>query len=294
MGNCKTAYSVIILVALGLIVLMVLTWHSYVKPPIYETAKMYNHYVVYPDSIHAELTITEDSVLLSDYLLHIDSICKVTIQKADNYISDVDLMISKSSAWMGLWLGIFAIVMTVPTIIQFVMTYKNEKRVEEMIRKHQAKMTCLEDKMLCSIKEHRISSIMMCLSSSPDPQLTPSLEKKRLFVRYFMRFLNSEFREYINLLDSYYESAEKNDDIDNSSDTSNMLLVITELKMALVRSQCVFSDITQNIHFQIVQNKLDEVFEKVKSGEWRGKKLTAGLTTVKEQFDIMLATINLS
>lgn len=283
---------IIILVALALIGFMVWTWYHYVKPPIYETAKIYNHYVWTPDSIKSDMTVTKDSIMLNQYLEHIDSISRVTIQKADNYISDVDLMISKSSAWMGMWLGIFAIVMTVPTIIQFAMTYQNEKRVEIMIQKHQTKMTCLEDKMLCSIKEHRISSIMMCLSSSPDPQLTPSLEKKRLFVQHFLRFLNDEFVEYINLLDSYYESAEKNDEIEKSSDTSNMLLIITELKMSLVRSQCVFSDITQNIHFHIIQKLLDGVFEKVRSGELKGKKLTVELTKVKEQFDIMLTTIN--
>ena len=255
---------------------------------------MYNHYVLYPDSIVSGMKVTKDSVTLESYLAHIDSISRVTIQKADNYTSDVDLMIEKSSAWMGFWIGIFAIVMTVPTIIQFVMAYRNDNEVKQMIDDGKRETALLENKLKCSIKEHRISSIMMCLSSIPDPQLTPSQEMKRSYVNNYIQFLAEEFGEYILLIGEYFNKAEKTDLTDNGVQRNNILMVVTMLKMSLIRTQCVFSDITQNIQYRLLQDQLDQLYQRIEKGEVWGSELVNLLHDIRKKMDVLIAALQVN
>lgn len=282
---------IIFIVVLLFVASLFITWHWFTEPKVYETAKMYNHYVAFPDSMIMDKKITKDSIPLEKYLTHIDSISRVTIQKADNYISDVDLMISKSSAWMGMWLGIFAIIMTVPTIIQFTMTYRNEHRIETMLTNSNKEVKALESELKCSIKEHRISSIMMCMSSIPDPQLTPSQDEKRMFVDHFISFLAKEFEDYIGQLEIYFNLSGRSATMDDNIGHNNLLMVITMLKSSLIRTQCVFSDITQNVQYRLLQDELDKVFKRIEKGELWGAALIASLRTIRKKFDILIASI---
>lgn len=292
MKDSKTyVYCTIFVVVLLFVVSVFITWYKFVVPRVYETAKIYNHYVWEPDSIKSGMMVTKDSVSLKKYLEHIDSISRVAIQQADNYIADVDLMISKSSAWMGMWLSIFAIIMTVPTIIQFVMAYRNEGRIEKMLNEGRQEVRMLEGKLKCSVKEHRISSIMMCLSSIPDPQLTPSPDEKRQFVNHYIKFLAKEFGEYTILLKDYFEAIENAEKVEGEIEKNNILMVITMLKMSLIRTQCVFSDITQNVQYRIIQIKLDGIYQNVMQGKTWGDKLIASFGEVTENFEELISSL---
>lgn len=292
MKDSKTyVYCTIFVVVLLFVVSVFITWYKFVVPRVYETAKIYNHYVWEPDSIKSGMMVTKDSVSLKKYLEHIDSISRVAIQQADNYIADVDLMISKSSAWMGMWLSIFAIIMTVPTIIQFVMAYRNEGRIEKMLNEGRQEVRMLECKLKCSVKEHRISSIMMCLSSIPDPQLTPSPDEKRQFVNHYIKFLAKEFGEYTILLKDYFEAIENAEKVEGEIEKNNILMVITMLKMSLIRTQCVFSDITQNVQYRIIQIKLDGIYQNVMQGKTWGDKLIASFGEVTENFEELISSL---
>ena len=290
----SNTYYIIFIVLLLLISGMFISWHHFVEWKQNEATKMYNHYVLYPDSMASGMKVTKDSVTLESYLAHIDSISRVTIQKADNYTSDVDLMIEKSSAWMGFWIGIFAIVMTVPTIIQFIMAYRNDNEVKQMIDNGKRETALLENKLKCSIKEHRISSIMMCLSSIPDPQLTPSQEMKRSYVNNYIQFLAEEFGEYILLIKEYFNKAEKTDVTDNSVQRNNILMVVTMLKMSLIRTQCVFSDITQNIQYRLLQDQLDQLYQRIEKGEVWGSELVNLLHDIRKKMDVLIAALQVN
>lgn len=287
----KSISCITLIVVLVMIVIMRFSWKTYLSPEIYENPKIYNHFLMYPDSISANIKVSPDSVPLDKYLAYIDSVNKVVIQRSDNYISDVDLMIAKSSAWVGLWIGIFAVVLTVPTVIQLVMAYRNEAKVEKVIEEGKQDVALLENKLKCSIKEHRISSIMMCLSSIPDPQLTPSQEGKRRFVNHYIQFLADEFSEYILLVKEYFALDGKSDKAGEGVERSNMLMVIMMMKMSLIRSQCVFSDITQNIQYRVVQDELDKIYQEIQIGELWNDDLIPKLLSVRKQMDILIAAL---
>lgn len=289
--NLRNICCVIFLVVIMLIIGMMWTWRKYLSPEIYENPKIYNHYVMCPDSITANLKITPDSVTLEKYLAHLDSIDQVVIRRTDNYISDVDLMIEKSSAWIGLWIGIFAVVLTVPTVIQLVMAYRSDVRVEKMIQDGKQDVALLENKLKCSITEHRISSIMMCLSSIPDPQLTPSQDEKRRFVDHYIQFLSDEFGKYITLVKESLENEGKTEKTGEPVERSNMLMVIMMIKTSLIRSQCVFSDITHNIHYHVVKDYLDKMYQEIDRGELWDNAMISRLYEVRKQLDILIAAL---
>lgn len=274
------------------------TWKTYLSPEVYESPRIYNHYVMGLDSLSAEVKMTSDSVSLEHYLAYIDSVNKVVIQRSDNYISDVDLMIAKSSAWVGIWIGIFAVVLTVPTVIQLVLAYRNENRVDTMLKdgKQDLKsiennVKLLENNLKCSIKEHRISSIMMCLSSIPDPLLTPSPDKKRQFVNHYILFLAEEFDDYISYTKESFELEKVTKNAAEDVKKSNMLMVIMMMKMSLIRSQCVFSDITHNIQYRVIQDELDKAYQEVDSGELWNEDLITRLYDIRKKMDILIAAL---
>lgn len=287
----KSISCITLIVVIVLIIGLVWSWRNYLSPDIYENPKIYNHYLMYPDSITAEMKVTTDSVPLDKYLTYIDSVNKVVIQRTDNYISDVDLMIAKSSAWVGFWIGIFAVVLTVPTVIQLVMAYRNEAKVEKVIEEGKKDVALLENKLKCSIKEHRISSIMMCLSSIPDPQLTPSQEGKRRFVDHYIQFLADEFSEYILLVKEFFAFGGKSDNAGEGVERSNMLMVIMMMKMSLIRSQCIFSDITQNIQYRVVQDEMDKIYQEIQNGELWNDDMVKRLQAVRKHLDILIAAL---
>ena len=74
-------YYIIYVIVLFLIVAMFITWRGFVMPKVYESPKIYNHYVWNPDSIKSDMIVCPDSVSLEKYLEHIDSISRVAIQK---------------------------------------------------------------------------------------------------------------------------------------------------------------------------------------------------------------------
>ena len=289
--NLKNISCVTFLVVIILIIGMIWTWRIFLSPEICKNPTTYKHYVICPDSITANLKITPDSVTLEKYLAYIDSVNQVVIRRADNYISDVDLMIAKSSAWVGVWIGIFAVVLTVPTVIQLVMAYRSDVKVEELIQDGKQDVALLENKLKCSITEHRISSIMMCLSSIPDPQLTPSQDEKRRFVDHYIQFLSEEFCKYITLVKESLENAKKAEKTGDAVERSNMLMVIMMIKTSLIRSQCVFSDITHNIHYHIVKNYLDKTYQEIERGELWDNAMISRLYEVRKQLDILIAAL---
>ena len=72
---------------------------------------------------------------------------------------------------------------------------------------------------------------------------------------------------------------------------SNILMVITMLKMSLIRTQCVFSDITQNIQYHLVKRALDMVYNNVQIGMTWGDELIHEFQDVSMEFRKLISVL---
>ncbi len=87
---------------------------------------------------------------------------------------------------------------------------------------------------------------MMCLSSFPDPQMTDDTEDKKKQIFKLMKNIFATYVEYIETI----ELQEKAGKVDLEA----VFMVLTNLKLAIVRSHGAYSEIHQNIRFsQIIK-----------------------------------------
>lgn len=270
----------------------------------------------------------------------------------NNYTSDVNLMIEKTSAWMAYWMGIFALIMTIPTIVYLFQNHKHEKRIEETIKEFNNKKKEVDDKLKefqketekmgtkwekeiekriknekeyleknldflkndvknkfiiakneinenikesknerkrlqKSIKENRINAIMMCLSSFPDPQMVSEKSEKRNMISKYLDLLNEEFKEYADLV---CEQVFKKD-CSYKEIKDYTCLVLMSIKMAVIRSQCTYPELNQNIAFYCLIQIIDEESKAIDCGKISQEDLKKTLCKIRDSFQQVIECI---
>ena len=270
----------------------------------------------------------------------------------DNYTSYVDLMIEKTSAWMAYWMGIFALIMTIPTIVYLFQNHNHEKRIEKTIEEFNNKKKEIDDKLKelqkeiekesseqkneienrlkkekeylkqdlnsfinnvkneftttknninknieesknerkrlqKSIKENRINAIMMCLSSFPDPQMVSEKSEKRNMISKYLNLLNEEFKEYADLV---CEQVFKKD-CSYKEIKDYTCLVLMSIKMAVIRSQCTYPELNQNIAFYCLIQIIDEESKAIDCGKISQEDLKKTLCKIRDSFQQVIECI---
>ena len=279
------------------------------------------------------------------YYRNIEQMYQQILRLEQNYTSNVDLMIEKTSAWMAYWMGIFALIMTIPTIVYLFQNHKHEKRIEETIKEINKKKKEVNKKLeklqnkiekrvirweneigkekknlkqdfnsfikneftttknninknieesknerkrlQKSIKENRINAIMMCLSSFPDPQMVSEKSEKRNMISKYLNLLNEEFKEYADLV---CEQVFKKD-CSYKEIKDYTCLVLMSIKMAVIRSQCTYPELNQNIAFYCLIQIIDEESKAIDCGKISQEDLKKTLCKIRDSFQQVIECI---
>jgi hypothetical protein len=271
----------------------------------------------------------------------------------NQYSNDVNVMIDKTDAWISYWIGVFALVLTVPAIIIAIQYYQSNKHwsaelsqlqhgvlvqkrlarllqsrlrrreeerekeaaqliddtkenfnswiaeKDEEIRENSKELTENTKKQVDtlandlservkgdvfrlekSVKENRISSIMMCLSSFPDPQMVAEKSEIRKVVVSYLNQLYKEYRAYIMIISEQVMSR----NCDYMDTCQYVRLVLLCIKLAVIRSQNSFSELNQDISIYALLRSVDDVFFGIESGRITESNLTESLIVVREKF----------
>ena len=110
-----------------------------------------------------------------------------------------------------------------------------------------------------TFRETKISSLMMCLSSFPDPQMTADTEDKKKQIFKLMKNVLATYVEYIENI----KLQEKKGKVDLEA----VFMVLTNLKLAVVRTHGTYSDIHQNIRFYNIIRRITDVNNNILNGE---------------------------
>ena len=133
--------------------------------------------------------------------------------------------------------------------------------------------------------ENRISTLMTCISSFPDPAMFSSTPKRKIYVQFYLNKLFSEFSEYLKIV-----KAIKKDDL-TENDLNRLSLALNSVKYVVVRTQSAYSDYHQNVTFNnlvmAINGMLAEIIEKgVVEGDMSEK-----LNKISEMFNKMIHSI---
>lgn len=133
--------------------------------------------------------------------------------------------------------------------------------------------------------ENRISTLMTCISSFPDPAMFSSTPKRKIYVQFYLSKLYSEFCEYLKIV-----KAVKKDDL-TENDLNRLSLALNSVKYVVVRTQSAYSDYHQNVTFNnlvmAINGMLEEIIEKgMVEGDMNEK-----LNKISEMFNKMIHSI---
>lgn len=187
-------------------------------------------------------------------------------QIVGNYQSDADVFIGKATGMFSLWLGVSAAFIAVVIGLSVWNNYRQEKSAEKVKRE-----------LECTAQINKIGSIMTCLNSLPDPLLSESESDRRLYIKNNINLLHHEFGVYVKLINKNKDSSDY--------DLKYVQLVLSVMKIALLRVQNVFSDRVSNVTFYTFSSTLEKCIKDIQDGSITHKDMKTSLKTVMGQFD---------
>lgn len=273
------------ILAIAVLVLVIfISWFNILhKCPKFEEHTGTTTIVVIDSICKDSLTITNiDSIYKG--LKRLDEIESRLDKLSNSYLTEVDLAVDKSNGWLAFWIGVITIVIGLSSFWQVYRQYQGDKEFRKLkidsertldrqvrdanknIDKQKEKIDEIEKKIVDNLnnlkknfRETKISSLMMCLSSFPDPQMTANTEDKKKQIYKLMKNILAIYVKYIENV----ELQEKNGQVDFDA----VFMVLTNLKLAIVRTHGAYSDIHQNIRFSHIIRRITEVNNAILNGE---------------------------
>ena len=193
-------------------------------------------------------------------------------QIVGNYQSDADVFIGKATGMFSLWLGVSAAFIAAVIGLSVWNNYKQEKSAEKVKRE-----------LECTAQINKIGSIMTCLNSIPDPLLTDSEASRRTYIRNNLDLLHHEFGTYVKIINKNVDSSDY--------EMKYVQLVLSVMKIAVLRVQNVFSDKISNVAFYTFSSTLEKSIQGIQNGTITQKELRINLKNIQSQFDRLRAAL---
>ena len=152
------------------------------------------------------------------------------------------------------------------------------------IEKLQKNLDGLSKNISQSSSENEVTSLMMCISSFPDPAMFGSVPKKKIYLRYYLEKLRMSFVEYINHI---------NFDAMNDNEMNKLSVVLASLKYVIVRSQNVFSAYHQNITFDKLLKDINLPLEDIVERNVLNNDIKDKLLGISNTFKTMINDISI-
>lgn len=263
-----------------LVLAIFISWYSVLRQDVKPVDVSYNSYLLLNDSIACDSIA--DSVYC--FMQRADRIEKDMENLRDKYQSEVDLMIDKANGWLAFWIGVLALVIGLMSIWQIYRQYKSEKefehlegkvndkidnkykdaekKINEAIENFEKKIEEFDEQLFKTkqtLRASKLSSLMMCLSSFPDPQMTSDTADKKHQMSVVLKHVSATFCEYV-------EAFLKEKDT-KAYNKENTYLVLTVVKLAVVRTHGIYSDIHQNIKIQKLLDYIEKTNQMILKGE---------------------------
>lgn len=271
-----------------------------------------------------QMKALKDTLYLHQIMEKADSIANVTQTISNRYQDDVNLMIYKATQWFTIWLGIMAIVAGGMAINQFynhrkaaddrkeladkfeeymktttdgvdkrIKNYQGivKEYVETLVKDKTSDISILNEKLSGmnkdlkdTYRDIKISSLVTCISTFPDPSMFTSKPEKKEYLRYYLSNLLSEFKDFVS---KYKEAG------GTQYGLSRLAVVLTSVKYVIVRSRSIFPGYHQNITYNQLCKAIDKPLKDIVNGDVKSDDLNKDLTAIVEVFGKMIRDISI-
>lgn len=226
----------------------------------------------------------------------------------NKYQSEVNLMVDKANGWLAFWIGVITLVIGLMSIWQIYRQNKNEsdfRRLEQDTKRNidvkysdekarlNREMNGMHERIKVlgnqiddlqqTLRASKLSSLMICLSSLPDPQMTSGSADKRHQMCVVLKNISKTFNEYVASMNQKTMST--------VDEKEKAYLVLTIVKLAVVRTHGIFSDIHQNILIQHLLDNISNTNSEILDGK-SSKKLLEQIKKIESELHSLLSILD--
>lgn len=192
----------------------------------------------------------------------IDSLSTVVDKVNGQYASVIDMLIDKFNTWVGFWLAVISLILLIVSVWQYLKIEKYEERINKLekdsdvvvkdIKKQseslEVQMSNLQkqakvylDTQIAihkySTLENRMTSLLLCMSSVPDPQVFSDSEERKEQVNYYLGLVSGLLIKYFKLIEQESECHKLPE-----GTIACIPMVLLNLRLSLIRIQGMFRD----------------------------------------------------
>lgn len=228
----------------------------------------------------------------------VDSLSTIVDKINGQYASVIDMLIDKFNTWVGFWLALLSLILLIVSVWQYLKIDKYKERInkleedsKEATEEIQIQMANLQkqakvylDSQISihqySTLENRMTSLLLCMSSVPDPQVFSDSEERKEQVNYYLGLVSGLLIKYFKLIEQESECHKLPE-----GTVACIPMVLLNLRLSLLRIQGMFRDPGIYIAFVKLINQIEKNEASIRRTQLFNKSDVKELGTLVKSFN---------
>lgn len=228
----------------------------------------------------------------------VDSLSTIVDKINGQYASVIDMLIDKFNTWVGFWLALFSLILLIVSVWQYLKIDKYKERINKLeedskkaTEEIQIQMANLQKQAKVyldtqisihqySTLENRMTSLLLCMSSVPDPQVFSDSEERKEQVNYYLGLVSGLLIKYFKLIEQESECHELPE-----GTVACIPMVLLNLRLSLIRIQGMFRDPGIYITFVKLINQIEKYEASIRRTQLFNKSDVKELGTLVKSFN---------
>lgn len=228
----------------------------------------------------------------------VDSLSTIVDKINGQYVSVIDMLIDKFNTWVGFWLALLSLILLIVSVWQYLKIDKYKERInkleedsKEATEKIQIQMANLQKQAKVyldtqisihqySTLEDRMTSLLLCMSSVPDPQVFSDSEERKEQVNYYLGLVSGLLIKYFKLIEQESECHKLPE-----GTVACIPMVLLNLRLSLLRIQGMFRDPGIYIAFVKLINQIEKNEASIRRTQLFNKSDVKELGTLVKSFN---------
>lgn len=228
----------------------------------------------------------------------VDSLSTIVDKINGQYASVIDMLIDKFNTWVGFWLALLSLILLIVSVWQYLKIDKYKERInkleedsKEATEEIQIQMANLQKRAKVyldtqisihqySTLENRMTSLLLCMSSVPDPQVFSDSEERKEQVNYYLGLVSGLLIKYFKLIEQESECHKLPE-----GTVACIPMVLLNLRLSLIRIQGMFRDPGIYIAFVKLINQIEKNEASIRRTQLFNKSDVKELGTLVKSFN---------
>lgn len=228
----------------------------------------------------------------------VDSLSTIVDKINGQYASVIDMLIDKFNTWVGFWLALLSLILLIVSVWQYLKIDKYKERInkleedsKEATEEIQIQMANLQKQAKVyldtqisihqySTLENRMTSLLLCMSSVPDPQVFSDSEERKEQVNYYLGLVSGLLIKYFKLIEQECECHKLPE-----GTVACIPMVLLNLRLSLIRIQGMFRDPGIYIAFVKLINQIEKNEASIRRTQLFNKSDVKELGTLVKSFN---------